>query len=77
MSPMFVPGPVDVAPEVLAAQARPMLPQTAFLYPIPGFPGKRLRVGLPGSRYPQLCAGIRVMLRQWLICRSLAQGGAQ
>jgi aspartate aminotransferase-like enzyme len=26
MSPMFVPGPVDVAPEVLAAQARPMLP---------------------------------------------------
>ncbi|NMB90281.1 MAG: alanine--glyoxylate aminotransferase family protein [Chloroflexi bacterium] len=26
MSPMFVPGPVDVAPEVLAAQARPMMP---------------------------------------------------
>ncbi len=26
MSPMFVPGPVDVAPEVLAAQAQPMLP---------------------------------------------------
>ncbi len=26
MSPMFVPGPVDVAPEVLAAQARPMVP---------------------------------------------------
>ena len=26
MSPMFVPGPVDVAPEVLAAQAKPMLP---------------------------------------------------
>ncbi len=26
MAPMFVPGPVDVAPEVLAAQARPMLP---------------------------------------------------
>ncbi len=26
MSPMFVPGPVDVDPEVLAAQARPMLP---------------------------------------------------
>lgn len=26
MSPLFVPGPVDVAPEVLAAQARPMLP---------------------------------------------------
>jgi aspartate aminotransferase-like enzyme len=26
MSPMFVPGPVDVAPEVLAAQTRPMLP---------------------------------------------------
>jgi aspartate aminotransferase-like enzyme len=23
---MFVPGPVDVAPEVLAAQTRPMLP---------------------------------------------------
>lgn len=26
MSPMFVPGPVDVASEVLAAQAQPMLP---------------------------------------------------
>lgn len=26
MSPMFVPGPVDVAPEVLAAQTQPMLP---------------------------------------------------
>lgn len=26
MSPMFVPGPVDVAEEVLAAQTRPMLP---------------------------------------------------
>lgn len=26
MAPMFVPGPVDVAPEVLAAQARPMMP---------------------------------------------------
>lgn len=26
MSPMFVPGPVDVAPEVLAAQDRPMVP---------------------------------------------------
>lgn len=26
MSPMFVPGPVDVAPEVLAAQTKPMLP---------------------------------------------------
>jgi aspartate aminotransferase-like enzyme len=26
MSPMFVPGPVDVAPEILAEQARPMLP---------------------------------------------------
>lgn len=26
MTPMFVPGPVDVSPEVLAAQARPMLP---------------------------------------------------
>jgi aspartate aminotransferase-like enzyme len=26
MSPMFVPGPVDVSPEVLAAQARPMMP---------------------------------------------------
>jgi aspartate aminotransferase-like enzyme len=26
MSPMFVPGPVDVAPEVLQAQAKPMLP---------------------------------------------------
>lgn len=27
MSPLFTPGPVDVAPEVLAAQARPMLAQ--------------------------------------------------
>jgi aspartate aminotransferase-like enzyme len=26
MTPIFVPGPVDVAPEVLAAQARPMMP---------------------------------------------------
>jgi predicted phosphoserine aminotransferase len=26
MSPMFVPGPVDVAPEVLQAQTKPMLP---------------------------------------------------
>ena len=26
MSPMFVPGPVDVNPQVLAAQAQPMLP---------------------------------------------------
>ena len=26
MSPMFVPGPVDVAPEVLQQQAKPMLP---------------------------------------------------
>ena len=26
MSPMFVPGPVDVRPEVLAAQTQPMLP---------------------------------------------------
>ena len=26
MSHMFVPGPVDVAPEVLAAQAKPMIP---------------------------------------------------
>lgn len=26
MSPMFVPGPVDVAPEVLAAQTKPMMP---------------------------------------------------
>jgi predicted phosphoserine aminotransferase len=26
MSPLFVPGPVDVAPEVLAAQAKPMMP---------------------------------------------------
>ncbi len=26
MAPMFVPGPVDVAPEVLAAQAKPMMP---------------------------------------------------
>jgi len=26
MSHMFVPGPVDVAPEVLAAQTRPMIP---------------------------------------------------
>ena len=26
MSPMFVPGPVDVDPEVLAAQAQPMIP---------------------------------------------------
>ena len=26
MAPMFVPGPVDVAPEVLAAQARAMIP---------------------------------------------------
>lgn len=26
MSPMFVPGPVDVHPEVLSAQAQPMLP---------------------------------------------------
>lgn len=26
MSPMFVPGPVDVAPEVLQAQAKPMIP---------------------------------------------------
>ena len=26
MSPMFVPGPVDVAPEVLNAQTKPMLP---------------------------------------------------
>ena len=29
MSPMFVPGPVDVAPEVLQAQAQPMLPHRA------------------------------------------------
>jgi len=27
MAPLFTPGPVDVAPEVLAAQARPMLAQ--------------------------------------------------
>ena len=26
MSPMFVPGPVDVDPEVAAAQTQPMLP---------------------------------------------------
>ncbi len=26
MSPMFVPGPVDVNPEILAAQAQPMMP---------------------------------------------------
>ena len=26
MSPMFIPGPVDVDPAVLAAQAQPMLP---------------------------------------------------
>jgi aspartate aminotransferase-like enzyme len=26
LTPIFVPGPVDVAPEVLAAQARPMIP---------------------------------------------------
>ena len=26
MSPMFVPGPVDVAPEVLKEQTKPMLP---------------------------------------------------
>lgn len=26
MSPMFIPGPVDVADEVLAAQTQPMLP---------------------------------------------------
>jgi len=26
MSHMFVPGPVDVAPEVLAAQTKPMIP---------------------------------------------------
>lgn len=26
MTPMFVPGPVDVAPEVLLAQAKPMMP---------------------------------------------------
>jgi predicted phosphoserine aminotransferase len=26
MAPMFVPGPVDVAPEVLAAQTKPMIP---------------------------------------------------
>ena len=26
MSPMFVPGPVDVAPEILSAQTKPMLP---------------------------------------------------
>lgn len=26
MSPMFVPGPVDVAPEILAAQTQPMVP---------------------------------------------------
>lgn len=29
MSPMFVPGPVDVAPEIMAAQSRPMLPHRA------------------------------------------------
>src|SRR5512139_3785812 len=29
MSPMFVPGPVDVAAEILAAQTRPMLPHRA------------------------------------------------
>ncbi|MBI3158605.1 MAG: alanine--glyoxylate aminotransferase family protein [Chloroflexi bacterium] len=29
MPPMFVPGPVDVAPEILAAQSRPMLPHRA------------------------------------------------
>lgn len=29
MAPMFVPGPVDVAPEIMAAQSRPMLPHRA------------------------------------------------
>lgn len=29
MSPMFVPGPVDVAPEILAAQTQPMVPHRA------------------------------------------------
>ncbi len=29
MSPMFVPGPVDVAPEILAAQTLPMVPHRA------------------------------------------------
>jgi len=41
MAPMFVPGPVDVAPEVLAAQAKPMMPhrskdfEAIFPTPIP------------------------------------------
>lgn len=30
MSPMFVPGPVDVNPEVLAAQAQPMIPHRSI-----------------------------------------------
>jgi len=32
MSPMFVPGPVDVHPDVLAAQTRPMLPHRSKEY---------------------------------------------
>ncbi len=32
MAPMFVPGPVDVDPEVLAAQTRPMLPHRSAAF---------------------------------------------
>ena len=32
MSPMFVPGPVDVAPEVLAAQTQPMVPHRSAVF---------------------------------------------
>ncbi len=32
MSPMFVPGPVDVDPEVLAAQTQPMLPHRSAAF---------------------------------------------
>jgi hypothetical protein len=68
MSPMFIPGPVDVAPEVLAAQAKPMLPTAVrsskqssigrkkksenCFIPIIVFFRDQFRYGDAGSRHP-------------------------
>ncbi|NPV56468.1 MAG: alanine--glyoxylate aminotransferase family protein [Anaerolineae bacterium] len=58
MAPNFIPGPVDVAPEVLAAQARPILP-----YRTPEFEAFYQRLGekaqaLFGTRRGVLMAGM-------------------
>jgi aspartate aminotransferase-like enzyme len=78
MSPMFTPGPVDIAPEVLAAQARPMMlprsPEFIEIFQRCNEKLKHLLFGdqavfiLPGGEFGMQEAAVRNFAPQRLLC---------